>query len=157
MGGEDITNMPGISQLGPWVLVAVLLVPKLWDSVLILLGKKQESSTALATAGVSVEIERIKGEFDRQKDFQNDLIEECQRLRDLCKQQSEHALVLMGSVLERDAIIRERDKTVLDMQRQMDRMQTELDSLARHVKTIEADRDRLKTSCSIVVLEPPHE
>ena len=147
--------MPGISDLGPWVLIAVLLAPKILDWYQQLRGKKLDSDAAIRTADVSVEIEKIKGEFERQNSFQDDLISECQRLRDAFQKSMDHNHVLSGSVMERDAIIRDRDKTISQMQREIDQLRAEVDTLKRHVKAIETDRERLRKECP--VLEEPKE
>jgi predicted RNase H-like nuclease (RuvC/YqgF family) len=148
--GSEIVGMPGINQLGPWVIVAILMVPKIMDWWERLRGKKLDSDATIRTADVSVEIERIRGDFDRQKDFQDDLIAECQKLRDECKALRDYNAVLTGSIIERDAIIRERDGTIANMQKELDQLRHEVDVLKRHVKAIEEDRDKLKKSCPIL-------
>lgn len=156
MGSDDIVHMPGVSQLGPWVLIAVLMVPKLLDWWQQMTGRKLESEASAHANDVQLEIEKIKGEFARQKDFQEDLIQECQRLRDECKSLRDHNYAQSVSIMERDAMIRQRDETIAKMQKEIDTMRSELDTLKAHVKAIEYDRDRLRVSCQPLP-EEPHE
>lgn len=169
MGGDPATdavfNAPGVaSQLGPWVLIAILLAPKLLDWYREIRGQKSQvdaarvqadaqKDTAKETSQMQVEIEQIKGSYARQESFQNTLVARVEAQMNEIEALLDRISILNGNLMQRDESIRQKDAKMLEMQRQIDRMQVELDELKKHVKKIEADRDAIKASCPIAIVE----
>lgn len=171
-GGSEIVGMPGVSELGPWVLIAVLLAPKLWDGVLTFLGKKKDAEVSIRTADsqteaarisaeVQIKLEEVKGDYERQRSFHDRVVQRCDKQMDEIEALLDRIGVLNGTVMERDAIIRkqaaeglEKDRKMAEMQRELEELRRELDKLKQHVKAIEVDRDKIKAAC---VVEIPKE
>ena len=161
MGTDDIVGVPSLSQLGPWVLVAILMIPKILDWFEKLRGKQLDSDSSIKASEVAVKIAEINGRFDQQKSFQDVLVARCEKQMNEIESLLDRINTLNGSVMERDATIRdhvttikEQVNTITQMQREIDDLRRELDTVKAHVKAIEMDRDRIKPTHHI---EEPHE
>jgi chromosome segregation ATPase len=159
--GSDIVNMPSISQLGPWVLVAVLMVPKILDWFEKLRGKQLDSDSSIKASEVAVKIAEINGRFDQQKSFQDVLVARCEKQMNEIESLLDRINTLNGNVMDRDSTIREHVTTIKDqvntiakMQREIDDLRRELDTVKAHVAAIEKDRDTIKAACHV---EQPRE
>jgi chromosome segregation ATPase len=157
MGGEQIVNMPGIAQLGPWVLVAIFMLPKVLEWIQQWRGKDLDAKVTIKTADVQAEIAQINGRFDQQKHLVDVLIARCEKQMNEIESLLERISTLNGTVMERDAIIREQANTITNMQRELDELRKELDTVKRHVKAIETDRDKLKKACPVAAVEESKE
>jgi uncharacterized small protein (DUF1192 family) len=117
--------------------VLCLVAGALWTAWLTFRTKRIDNEQKASDRSFDIEHERIKAEFERQKDFQDDLITECKSLRDECKLLREENHKLQEALVLRSATIAERDQTIAIMQRDIDRMKAEIDALKRHIQSLE--------------------
>jgi predicted RNase H-like nuclease (RuvC/YqgF family) len=84
-----------------------------------------------------LEVEKVKGEFERQKDFQQDLIEECKHLRIECQALRDMTMKANQLVLEREFIIRQREDEITQLRLEIEKLRAEVQRLREHVEKLE--------------------
>jgi chromosome segregation ATPase len=147
---------PPIPSITPWwPLIAFILgavVPTLWAAWLTSRTKRFEADAKKAADDIErdaqqaiekhkLEVDRSKMEYELRKDFQNDLIEECQKLRAECEKLRDANTKIIGSVMEKDHMIKMLNDENKSLKIELDSMKRRIDTLESHIKSLEQTRE----------------
>jgi len=141
-----------------WPLIAFILggvVPTLWAAWLTSRtkrferdaeesAKKIEQDAEQAIEKHKLEVERSKMEYELRKDFQNDLIKECENLRNECEKLRESNTKIIGTVMEKDALIKKLTEENKVLKSDMLEMKHRIDVLETHIRSLEQTREDSK-------------
>lgn len=151
----DLTNIPapaGSESWWPYVMASASLLvagaSAIWAAIDRKLAareerrleaerSRQEDARLEADSKREIELERLRTDFERQKDFQQDLIDELRAERQHSKELSELNRVCRETVMARDNEIRERDRVIVELQRKIAELERKIEALTRHVATLE--------------------
>lgn len=150
----DIPSPPIPSITPWWPLIAFILggiVPTLWAAWLSSRTRRFEADAKEAADKLEreaqqaiekhkMEVERSKQEYDLRKDFQNDLIEECQKLRSECERLRDANSKLMGHLMEKDAVIKALTEENHELKKELGAMKSRLSTLEAHIASLEQTR-----------------
>lgn len=151
----DLTHVPGPAGSESWwptvmigLSLLVSVVSAVWATVDRMLAaradreleaerSRQDSLRSQADRQYELKVEQLRLDFERQKDFQQDLIEELQRERQHSKDLTEANRVCRETVLARDSEIRERDRTIAALEKKIAELERKIEALTKHVATLE--------------------
>ena len=154
----DFTHMPGPEGSESWwptvmigLSILVSVASAVWATVDRMMSARadrkleaerslQEAARSQADRQYELMVEQLRLDFDRQKDFQQDLIEELRAERQHSKDLSEANRVCRETVMSRDNEIRERDREIADLVRKIAELERKIEALTRHVETLEGGR-----------------
>lgn len=146
---------PPIPSITPWwPLIAFVLgavFPAIWGVWLTARTKRFEEDSRKAALDTErrsqqaiekhkLEVERSKQEYDLRKDFQNDLIEECQKLRAECENLRIANSELLGSAMEKDSMIRALTEENHALKADLSELKARVNVLEAHIRSLEDTR-----------------
>jgi regulator of replication initiation timing len=147
---------PPIPAITPWwPLIAFVLgavVPTLWAAWLTSRTKRFEADAKRAADNIErdaqqaiekhkLEVERSRMEYELRKDFQNDLVEECQKLRAECEKLRDANNKMIGTVMEKDLLIKVLTEENHTLKIELAAMKRRIDDLESHIKSLEQTRE----------------
>jgi chromosome segregation ATPase len=150
----DLPIPPDPSQNGWWptiLFVAVTVVPSLWSAYITFKSKRFEESAKATSLKIEresqraidkhkVEVERAVHEYTLRKEFQADLIAECEKLRLECEKMREANAKLIGVVMEKDLLIKTLTEEKETLKRELGAMKHRIEVLEAHIKSLEETR-----------------
>lgn len=114
----------------------------IWTAWLTFRTKRIDNDQKASDKSFDIERERIKAEFERAKDFQDDLMNECKALRDECRSLRDQVSKANDQVLQQAATITEKNRAIAELERKVDRMTLEIKQLKKQIEEMEAKQLR---------------
>lgn len=84
------------------------------------------------------EHEKMKEEFKRSAQFQDDLMTELREEKKYTRELIEAHRTMAGLVMERDAIIKSQNETIVELERKVAALESRIEELTRHVRSLES-------------------
>lgn len=145
----DLTGVPppsgGITQYWPAITIGISLmvggVSAVWTAWVSVRTKRLESEhdekMVRSEKVLELETEKMKLEFARQKEFQDDLMGQCRELMNECQNLRNSLHEANGNIMERDARIKAQAAEIIELQRQITELKTQIEALRKHVEALE--------------------
>lgn len=151
----DFTHLPGPEGAGSWWPIAMIglsmlvsIASAVWATIDRMMSARadreleaerarQDALRGQADRQYELKVEQLRLDFERQKDFQQDLIEELRAERQHSKDLSEANRVCRETVMARDNEIRERDRVIAALERKIAELERKIEALTKHVATLE--------------------
>jgi polyhydroxyalkanoate synthesis regulator phasin len=130
---------PPIEALRDWWPLIVTLVAALWTWWTSKQAYKWQVEAKARADLMSLETEKLRNEYEARKEFVNDLMEECQKMRAECQIQRAENQVLRET-------INKRDETISEMRLKIRTLEEKVSELQREVQSLEATRAKMEQS-----------
>ena len=115
------------------------IVSGVWAYFVTTRTKIIESEQERVSRHFELQCEQMRLEFERQKDFQQDLIDESKSLRQECQELRSSNQKLVSSVMERDATIKRQDEEIRLLKREIETLRHQVESMQVHIRKLETD------------------
>ena len=130
------------------VSVIISAVSAAWTTYITFREKKLDHAREDVARRVEIEVERMRLESDRQKEFQNDLMGQCKELmeenartRDSLANAHTHLVESHAQINEQQAKNRQQAEEIIDLRDQVRKLELKIERLEKHVAVLENKKE----------------